>query len=99
MSLLAEDAAKRLLYYAADFDNSMVNDALDKVKKVLVEKLASGDSVEDDLADFSLMALMASESFEGDSSDGVMVRVMLEEIWHDEDDGECDEEEDGEEEA
>jgi len=75
--------AQRLLVVEADFENTLVNEALTHVKSVIQEKLTSGDDVEDDLADFSLVALNAAEASEN-FEDSVNVRIMLEQIWEQE---------------
>lgn len=76
--------AKRLLEIKPDYKNQMVNDALKEIHGVLREKIAKKQSVEDDLGDFSLVVLAAvSES--DDMEEAVKARMMLEEIWLDED--------------
>lgn len=77
---LLTNVAKRLLEVKPDYKNQMVNEALKEIHSVLTEKLAKRQSVEDDLGDFSLVVLAAvSES--DDMDDAVKARMMLEEIW------------------
>ena len=81
----------RLLSFREKFDNQVINEALDQVKRVLGEKVKAGtDDFDDDLADFSVLILNAAESY-GDFNDEIRARSMLEFIWTEEEDDDEDE--------